>query len=45
MHALEADTYREFFEDVPPYSVVLGNPGKIVKENCISDVEDRFDFL
>jgi len=31
------------FEDVPPYSVVVGNPGKIVKTGCIPDVNNRWD--
>ncbi|MEO8012550.1 MAG: serine acetyltransferase [Polaromonas sp.] len=30
------------FEDVPPYCVVVGNPGKIVKTNCIPDVVNRW---
>lgn len=25
-------------ENVPPYSIVSGNPGKIVKKNCIPDI-------
>ena len=28
------------FENVPPYSIVLGNPGKIVKSGCMPDVEN-----
>ena len=31
-------------ESVPPYCMVLGNPGKIVKSNCTPDVENRYDF-
>jgi serine O-acetyltransferase len=30
------------FEDVPPYCVVLGNPGKIVKRDCTPDVDNRY---
>lgn len=30
------------YEDVPPYCVVLGNPGQIVKRNCTPDVENRY---
>ena len=30
------------FEDVPPYSVVLGNPGKIVRRDCTPDVQNRY---
>jgi len=30
------------FEDVPPYSVVMGNPGKIVKRDCTPDVDNRY---
>ncbi|MDB5870406.1 MAG: serine O-acetyltransferase [Polaromonas sp.] len=29
------------FENIPPHSVVLGNPGKIVKTDCMPDVENR----
>jgi serine O-acetyltransferase len=32
------------FENVPPYCVVLGNPGHIVKTDCIPDVENRWDI-
>jgi serine O-acetyltransferase len=28
-------------EDVPPYSVVVGNPGRIVKSACTPDVSNR----
>jgi serine O-acetyltransferase len=28
-------------ESVPPYSIVMGNPAKIVKVNCIPDVPNR----
>jgi serine O-acetyltransferase len=28
-------------ESVPPYSVVMGNPSKIVKMNCTPDVPNR----
>jgi len=31
------------FEDVPPYSVVVGNPGKIVKSGCVPDVNNRWN--
>jgi serine O-acetyltransferase len=31
------------FEDIPPYSVVLGNPGKVVKSGCVPDVNNRWD--
>lgn len=31
------------FEDIPPYSVVLGNPGHIVKSDCMPDVENRWN--
>ena len=31
------------YEDVPPYSVVVGNPGKIVKSDCIPDVVNRWE--
>lgn len=31
-------------ESIPPYSVVLGNPGKVVKSNCAPDVVNRFEF-
>ncbi|MEO8387064.1 MAG: serine acetyltransferase [Polaromonas sp.] len=30
------------FENIPPYSVVLGNPGKIVRSNCTPDVDNRY---
>ena len=30
------------FTDVPPYSVVLGNPGRIVKRDCTPDVDNRY---
>lgn len=30
------------FEDVPPYCVVLGNPGKIVRRDCTPDVDNRY---
>lgn len=30
------------FENVPPYSVVMGNPGQIVKTNCTPDVDNRY---
>jgi serine O-acetyltransferase len=29
------------FEDVPPYCVVLGNPGQIVRRDCTPDVDNR----
>ncbi len=32
------------FEDVPPYCVVLGNPGKIVRHNCTPDVANRWQI-
>lgn len=32
------------FESVPPYCVVLGNPGKIVKHDCTPDVANRYTF-
>ncbi|WP_411881526.1 serine O-acetyltransferase [Polaromonas sp. YR568] len=31
------------FEDVPPYCVVLGNPGQIVRRDCTPDVDNRYD--
>lgn len=31
------------YQDVPAYSVVLGNPGQIVKSNCTPDVVNRFE--
>ena len=31
------------FVDVPPHSVVVGNPGKIVKTDCTSDVVNRWE--
>lgn len=31
------------FEDVPPHCVVLGNPGKIVKTDCVPDVVNRWE--
>ncbi|ABE43815.1 serine acetyltransferase [Polaromonas sp. JS666] len=30
------------YESIPPYSMVLGNPGNIVKSNCTPDVDNRF---
>lgn len=30
------------FTSVPPYSLVLGNPGKVVKSNCTPDVGNRW---
>ncbi len=30
------------FEDVPPYCVVLGNPGQIVRRDCTPDVDNRY---
>ena len=30
------------FENVPPYSVVMGNPGQIVKISCVPDVDNRY---
>ena len=30
------------FENIPPYCVVLGNPAKIVKTDCMPDVENRW---
>ncbi len=30
------------FESIPPHSMVLGNPGKIVKSNCTPDVDNRY---
>jgi serine O-acetyltransferase len=32
------------FKTVPPYCVVLGNPGEIVKRDCVPDVDNRVDF-
>ena len=29
------------YEDVPKYSIVAGNPGKVVSSNCIPDVINR----
>ncbi|MES2978494.1 MAG: serine acetyltransferase [Pseudomonadota bacterium] len=29
-------------EDVPPYSVVMGNPSQVVKTGCTPDVQNRF---
>lgn len=31
-------------EDVPPHSVVMGNPARIVKDNCLPDVPNRCDL-
>lgn len=31
------------YQDVPAYSVVLGNPGKVVKSDCTPDVVNRFE--
>lgn len=31
------------FRSIPPYSVVLGNPGEIVKSHCTPDVDNRWD--
>lgn len=31
------------FENVPPYCVVLGNPGKVIKINCTPDVINRWN--
>lgn len=28
-------------EDIPPYSIVVGNPGKVVKSGCTPDVMHR----
>lgn len=28
-------------EDIPPYSVVMGNPGRIVRSECTPDVHNR----
>ncbi len=30
------------YESIPPYSMVLGNPGNIVKSNCTPDVDNRY---
>lgn len=30
------------FESIPPHSMVLGNPGNIVKSNCMPDVDNRY---
>lgn len=30
------------FEDVPPYCVVMGNPGQIVRRDCTPDVQNRY---
>jgi serine O-acetyltransferase len=30
------------YENVPPYSVVMGNPGQIVKTHCVPDVDNRY---
>jgi len=32
------------YESVPPYSIMLGNPAKIVKSNCVPDVPNRAPF-
>lgn len=32
-------------DDVPPYSIVVGNPARVVKENCTSDVMNKFEFV
>lgn len=32
-------------ESVPPYSVVVGNPGRVVKENCVPDVMNKYDSV
>ena len=31
------------FEDVPPYCVVMGNPGQIVRRDCTPDVQNRYN--
>lgn len=31
------------FEDVPPHSIVLGNPGRVVKTGCMPDVVHRWE--
>lgn len=31
------------FEDVPAHCIVVGNPGKIVKTNCVPDVVNRWE--
>ncbi len=30
--------------DVPPHSIVVGNPGHVVKRDCVPDVVNRCDF-
>lgn len=30
------------FRSIPPYSLVLGNPGEVVKTNCTPDVDNRW---
>lgn len=30
------------FTSVPPYSLVMGNPGKVVKSNCTPDVDNHW---
>jgi serine O-acetyltransferase len=30
------------YQNVPPYCVVMGNPGQIVKTNCVPDVDNRY---
>jgi serine O-acetyltransferase len=32
------------FEDVPPQSIVVGNPGRVVKSGCAPDVMNAYDF-
>jgi serine O-acetyltransferase len=31
------------FESVPPHSIVMGNPGRVVKGGCLPDVMNRWD--
>ena len=31
------------FEDVPPHCIVVGNPGKIIRNDCSPDVVNRWD--
>lgn len=30
------------FENIPAHSIVMGNPGKIVKTNCVPDIMNRW---
>jgi serine O-acetyltransferase len=32
------------FEDVPPHSIVVGNPGRVVKSDCVPDAMNAYAF-